>query len=124
MNDKIISIQNLLLGRNADFDKATKIKLVRHKDKRPVDQRIIMGIPYRGSLYHLYQTEHERFPDYQREQKRNQFEGVEYIVSFIGEEGLESRFVGVFKNNGVLRPSFDDVCIFDFQEIDCFEILK
>ena len=35
-NSIIITIQQLLIGRNPDFDKAQKIKLVRHKDNRPV----------------------------------------------------------------------------------------
>lgn len=126
MKNEIISIQELLIGRNEEFDKATRIKLVRHKDNRPQDQRIIMGEHYRGSLYHLYQTDNKRFLDYQKEQKKSLFEDVEYIVSFIGEEGLESRFVGVYKNNGIESDSLisDEIGIFDFQEIEGFEILK
>ena len=126
MNDKIISLQELLVGRNDDFDTATKVKLVRHKDNRKPEDRKIMGNLYRGSLYHLYQTDYLRFLDYQSEQKKNQFEDVEYIVCFIGEEGLESRFIGVYKNNGIKYNSLKDdgVCIFDFQEVEGFEILK
>ena len=31
-NNIIITIQQLLIGRNPDFDKAQRVKLVRHKD--------------------------------------------------------------------------------------------
>ena len=67
-NNIIITIQQLLIGRNPDFDKAQKIKLVRHKDNRPVNERKILGEVYEGSLYNLYRTELKKFLDYQSEQ--------------------------------------------------------
>lgn len=126
MTDKIISIQALLTGRNKDFDKSTKIKLVRHKDNRKPEERKIFGELYRGTLYHLYQNDNKRFHDYQSEQKKNLFEDVEYIVSFIGEEGLDSRFIGVYKNNGIKPNTLkaNGICVFDFEEVTGFEILK
>ena len=122
-NNIIITIQQLLIGRNPDFDKAQKIKLVRHKDNRPVNERKILGEVYEGSLYNLYRTELKKFLDYQSEQHISKFGDVEYIVSFIGEEGTESRFIGVFKNNGVVRD-FSDHQIFNFTEVSGFEVLK
>ena len=122
-NNIIITIQQLLIGRNPDFDKAQKIKLVRHKDNRPVNERKILGEVYEGSLYNLYRTELKKFLDYQSEQHISKFGDVEYIVSFIGEEGTESRFIGVFKNNGVVRD-FADHQIFNFTEVSGFEVLK
>ncbi|MBO7430287.1 MAG: GIY-YIG nuclease family protein [Spirochaetia bacterium] len=124
MNTEIIAtIQQLLKGRNLEFDNAKKIKLVRHKDSRPMDERKIQGEPYTGSLYNLYRNEYERFLKYQNEQRSANFINVEYIVAFIGEDGTDSRFIGVYKNNGVVGK-FEDHHIFDFEEVPGFEILK
>lgn len=68
------------------------------------------------------------FLSYQSEQVEKRFKDVDYIVSFIGEEGISSRFVGVFKNNGVLKEIEDyngEVqAKFDFSELDGFQLLK
>ncbi len=119
----IITIQQLLKSRNSDFDNSKKVKLVRHKDNRPINERKIFGVQYEGTLYNLYRTEPEKFLAYQSEQTFANFGDVEYIVSFIGEEGTESRFIGVFKNNGVIKK-FDDHEVFDFVEVAGFEVLK
>lgn len=78
----MITIQELLFNRG--LDKKSKIKLVRHKDKR-VD------------LYNLYRTDKGKFFEYQRCQNKNVFKGADLIVSFIGEEGTLARFIGIFK---------------------------
>lgn len=78
----MITIQELLFNRG--LDKQARIKLVRHKDSR-ID------------LYTTYRTKREMFLRYQQQQSKEVFNGVDYIVSFIGEEGLLSRFVGVYK---------------------------
>ena len=56
------------------------------------------------------------------------FKDVDYIVSFIGEESTSSRFVGVFKNNGVLKEienyKGEAQAKFDFSELDGFQLLK
>lgn len=78
----MITIQELLFNRN--LSKTAKVKLVRHKDGR-------------GDLYNLYRTDLRGFLAYQNSQAKDVFKGVEYIVSFIGEEGMLSRFVGVYK---------------------------
>ena len=123
--DIITTIQQLLVGRNADFDASKKIKLVRHQDNRKASERLILNELYKGSLYNLYQTDKKRFLDYQSEQKRSNFENVEYIVAFIGEPNSEARFIGVFKNNGIKEYKDEENCIFDFQEVaDDFDILK
>ena len=69
---------------NRGLDNTAKIKLVRHKDKRQ-------------DLYNLYRTNYPEFIDYQNSQSKNVFHKVDYIVSFIGEEGHRSRFIGVFR---------------------------
>lgn len=78
----MITIQELLFNRN--LDKSAKIKLVRHKQ---VGQ----------DLYNLYRTDRPKFLEYQNSQSKDVFNGVDYIVSFIGEDGLLSRFIGVYK---------------------------
>ncbi|MFN5538811.1 MAG: GIY-YIG nuclease family protein, partial [Candidatus Melainabacteria bacterium] len=81
----MITIQELLFNRK--LAKTCKIKLVRHKDNR-------------RDLYNLYRTDKVEFLAYQNSQKKDVFNGVDYIVSFIGEEGFLSRFIGVYKLTG------------------------
>ncbi len=81
----MITIQELLFNRG--LDKTAKIKLVRHKDAR-------------RDLYNMYRYKREEFLDYQRSQSKDVFNGVDYIVSFIGEEGKFARFIGVYKITG------------------------
>jgi hypothetical protein len=113
----MITIQELLFNRG--LDRQSKIKLVRHKDPR-ID------------LYNAYRTNKELFLKYQQQQAKEVFTGVDYIISFIGEEGVRSRFVGVYK---VLRcrqlPKAQVSVIgtshqieYDFEEILDFDDLK
>lgn len=81
LND-MITIQELLYNRG--LDRSAAIKLVRHKDRR-------------CDLYNLYRTDRDAFLAYQNKQKRNVFQGVEYIISFVGEGGKNARFIGVFQ---------------------------
>ena len=122
----IISIQELLKGRNFEFDQTSsdRIKMIRHADTRLAEGLMVMGEMYYGSLYNLYRTNRDKFLRYQSEQKKNYFLNIDYIVVFIGEEGLNSRFIGVYRNNGVVKSTSDDSCIFSFQEIEGFDILK
>jgi hypothetical protein len=78
----MIKIQELLYNRG--LDKNAKVKHIRHKDGRQ-------------DLYNLYRTNLPEFLAYQSSQSKDIFNGVDYIVSFVGEEGLLSRFVGVYK---------------------------
>ena len=126
--DFIATIQELLKGRNEEFDKADveRIRLIRHKDSRK--EKIIGGKSYEISLYDIYLYENEAFVTYQSEQLVKKFKNVDYLVSFIGEESTSSRFVGVYKNNGILQMLPDDkgeaYARFDIQEIPGFELLK
>lgn len=84
----MITIQELLIKRGLKLD--NKVKLARHKEtKRDID------------LYELYRYEKEKFLFYQRTQWKDDYKGLDYIVSFIGEEGTRSRFIGVYKINSV-----------------------
>ena len=69
----MITIQELLFNRG--LDSKAKIKLVRHKHTGK-------------DLYNLYRYKRSEFIDYQNSQKKDVFKGVDYIVSFIGEEGI------------------------------------
>lgn len=126
--DYIATIQELLKGRNEEFDKADveRIRLIRHKDSRK--EKIIGGKIYENSLYDIYLYENDAFMTYQSEQLVKKFKNVDYIVSFIGEESTSSRFVGVHKNNGILQmlPDYKggSLARFDIQEISGFELLK
>lgn len=93
--DIITTIQALLSGRNEDFDQANKrrVKLIRHKDNSK--EKVIDSKTYKESLFDLYLNENAVFLEYQSEQLRKNFEKIDYIVSFIGEEGITSRFLGV-----------------------------
>ena len=128
MKDYIVFIQDLLIGRNEEFDNADKkrIRLIRHKDNRK--EKLIDGKKYSNSLFDLYLNEHDVFLSYQSEQVEKRFKDVDYIVSFIGEESTSSRFVGVFKNNGVLKEienyKGEAQAKFDFSELDGFQLLK
>lgn len=121
-------MQDLLAGRNDEFDKANKkrVRLIRHKDSR--SEKVIDGKTYCNSLYDLYLNEHDVFLSYQSEQVVKRFKDVDYIVSFIGEESTLSRFVGVFKNNGILKEieayNGDAQAKFIFTELKGFELLK
>jgi len=104
----MITIQELLFNRNLDKNK--KIKLVRHKDKR-VD------------LYEMYLNDRQAFLDYQSSQSKDVFKNVEYIISFIGEESVLSRFIGVYKVNSVSKKENEEFK-YNLEEIEGFEDLK
>ena len=81
----MITIQELLYNRG--LDKTAAIKLVRHKDKR-------------FDLYSLYRSDRNKFLEYQSTQKNDIFGNCKYIVSFVGEDGLLARFVGIYEIKG------------------------
>jgi hypothetical protein len=112
----MITIQELLFNRG--LDKSSKVKLVRHKDSR-ID------------LYNAYRTNRELFLKYQQQQSKEVFKGVDYVVSFIGEESVQSRFVGVYKvlgcRNFPKKPSVIGAthCLeYDLEEMMDFADLK
>ena len=78
----MITIQELLYNRG--LDRASPVKLVRHKDRRL-------------DLYNLYRTDKKSFLDYQNHQRNDVFRNVRYVVSFVGESGVLARFIGVFE---------------------------
>jgi hypothetical protein len=113
----MITIQELLYNRG--LNKQSKIKLIRHKDTRT-------------DLYNLYRTDKAKFLLYQRQQGKDVFKDVEYIVSFIGESGTRSRFIGVFKINGSRKLSQKAMSVdggiyqfqYEIEEVQGFDDLK
>ena len=129
-SDSIITIQDLLKGRNRnkEFDDADPktIRLIRHTN---VVQDSIIDSEYNGyPIYKLYRDNFEVFKEWQNEQKEAKMKNVKYLVVFIGEEHCYSRFAGIFKNNGQIRHTRvlngDPLSLYDLQEIDGFDILK
>lgn len=120
--DIIITIQKLLKGRNDEFDKSKKIILVRHKNDQI--EHHYQGKTYNGSLIQMYRYDYQKFIDYQNEQEIKNFKNADYIVSFIGEEGSEARFIGVYKNCTKNIEEKKGSAIFNFQEIEGFSALK
>jgi hypothetical protein len=113
----MITIQELLYNRG--LDRNVKVKLVRHKD-------------HRLDLYEKYRSDPEWFFAYQCSQGKPIFKNTDYIVSFIGEAGVSSRFIGVFQVcNGHEQSTYhpetliDGKYIYDMQEVKgCFDDLK
>lgn len=101
---KIISIRELLSLRGLDVTK--KIKVVRHKDSRK--EVVIRGKLEQGNPYDWYRYNRDLFIGYQSEQSKEVFKDVDYIVSFIGEHGTTSRFVGVYHIDGMTVTTFPD----------------
>jgi len=134
--DYIATIQELLKGYDADFDRTSpnEIKMVRHADKRTSgvdpqsDKLLIAGEPFPEnitSVHALYYYRRELFDQYQREQPRKNYNGIKYIVAFLGEKGTTAKFVGVYKICGQKDSPFvkDDV-ILDLIHLNAFNALE
>ena len=120
----IISIQDLLKGRNEEFDEADKkhVKLVRHSGDVMSDSCIYSE--YHESVYKLYRTNYDLFQKWQSEQSDERMKGVNYIIVFLAEENCECRFVGVFRNYGVQYSTGEGVSVYDIREVEGFDVLK
>ena len=94
----ILTISKLLSDAGLNVA-SSKIKLVRHKDSRK--GLMIDGVPVKGNPYEWYIKDRIKFIAYQSEQREDRFKNVDYIVSFIGEEGTSARMVGVYKILGL-----------------------
>ena len=79
----------------AGLDVTKRIKLVRHKASN--DTQEIDGKPAEGNPYDWYVNDRQKFIAYQSEQREDRFKDVDYIISFIGEEGTIARMVGVYE---------------------------
>ncbi len=104
---RMITIQELLFNRG--LDQLAKIKLVRHKQTG-------------HDLYNLYRYNRNEFLAYQNEQAKDVFNKVNFIVSFVGEEGIRSRFVGVYKILNCTQQK-NGFFIYEMNEVRGFEDL-
>lgn len=116
----IIKIGELLKLRGLDTNK--RIKLVRHKDAR--QKQLINGIEVEGNPYDWYRNDKDRFIAYQSEQHRDVFKNVDYIVSFIGENGTIARFIGIYKIEGTDNERNTDKYCYKMTEVEGFDELK
>lgn len=116
--DKKITIQELL--NNRGLNPNDKIKLVRQKDARQ-------------DLYDLYRHDKVAFLNYQSAQSKPVFHNVDYIVSFIGEEGSSARFIGVYrivdiieidKGHKLVGATDIDNYFYKMEEVSGFDELK
>ncbi len=132
--DKIISIQTLLKGRNDDFDNtpSSAIKMVRHADKRVGNKKDsslkIEGKPLPGNvanLYELYIYHRDLFHKYMTEQEKGKFDGIKYMVVFLGDKGTTARFLGVYEvKDRRLSPVNEKEEILDLKYMPDFAILE
>lgn len=105
----MITIQELLFNRG--LDSKAKAKLVRHKEAGK-------------DLYNLYRYKRNEFIDYQNSQRNDVFKDLDYIISFIGEEGVKSRFVGVYRVVNKTREHSDiGIFKYEMEEVKGFEDL-
>lgn len=101
----ILTISKLL--NEAGLDTTKRIKLLRHKDNRK--GLMIEGKPVDGNPYEWYIKDRQKYIAYQSEQSEALFKDVDYIVSFIGEEGTTARMVGVYRILGLDQERIDKV---------------
>ena len=116
----IIKIGELLKLRGLDINK--RIKLVRHKDAR--QKQFINGVEVEGNPYDWYRNDKDKFIAYQSEQHRDVFKNVDYIVSFIGENGTIARFIGIYKIEGPDNERNTNKYCYKMTEVEGFDELK
>lgn len=116
----IIKIGELLKLRGLDTNK--RIKLVRHKDAR--QKQSINGREVEGNPYDWYRNDKDIFIAYQSEQHRDVFKNVDYIVSFIGENGTIARFIGIYQIEGPDNECKTDKYCYKMTEMEGFDELK
>lgn len=97
----IMTIQDLLKSKHGGFDNSdkTKIKMIRLKTDRKKDIEI-GGEKQEMDLRDIYKYHRDQFEEYFKEESNPIFDDVEYVVTFLAEDGRDSRLVGVYKNQG------------------------
>lgn len=116
-----ITINELLRNRGLEG----RVKFVRQKTNGT--SFIIKGVLYEDkTLYEMYKESKEVFLDYQRQVGGEDYKDVDYIVSFLGEEGTRSRFIGVYKVGDVSVIESDGInYLYEMEEVlGAFDDLK
>ena len=101
------------LIENSPLDENSRVKYVRHKDKKrflELSEHIVPNI--------------SELEDYQSEQRKDVFKNLDYIISFIGFEGRKSLFWGVFKVHSGRYNLEKDQYEYDLEEMHQFNALK
>lgn len=99
--ERCLTIQELI-SLKTDLFNSSKVKLVRHKDSR---------LEYRDVI-----KDRDKLIEYQKEQAKDIFKGVDYIISFIGLENSKALLFGFFKVNGVKKVKKDKY-VYELDEI-------
>lgn len=122
---KIISIQELMKGRNQEFDNSGKIRVMRLSEnyKWDFNDKTI------DSIHSLCQKSRSAFLEWVRvwpvvkENRVNEILNSEYVVFMVSEKGLLSRLLGVYKVLGKEKQTDDDIYI-KLEECSGFEALN
>lgn len=124
MKDYIATLQELLQGRNEEFDQSNAIALVRHADSRK--ELLKVGNQQYKSLHELYRYAKSHFMAYQSEQCKGKFEKYKFIVATLGEKGTKTRFLTVYRINGITPDpqNPENGVILDLEEMPEFKILS
>jgi GIY-YIG catalytic domain len=104
----MLTINELLYKRG--LPQNAKTKFVRHADKR-------------FEMYNSYKYDMDKFLLYQSEQSKPIFHNCDFIVSFLGDEGKRSRFIGVYKVNG-FRKEPNNMFYYNLTEVEGYDDLK
>lgn len=104
----MLTINELLYKRGLPHN--ARVKFVRHANIR---------LP----LYENYKFDIEKFLFWQSEQSKPIFHNCDYIVSFLGDEGKRSRFIGVYKVNN-FKVGKNKMFYYDLTEVKGFEDIK
>lgn len=120
----IATLQELLQGRNEDFDRSKHIALIRHADNRKEKQ--IFDKTYKGSLLDLYRADRELFIAYQSGQEKGRFEKEEFVVTTLGINSTLTRFLAVYRVKSVKPDPADPdkFVILDLEEMPEFNMLS
>lgn len=96
MEKRLLTIRKILELGGLDTNK--RIKLVRHKDDR--EHKTINGLTEDGNPADWYINDRQKFLAYQSEMRHDIFKDIDYVVSFIGEEGNAARLIGIYEVKG------------------------
>ena len=104
---KMITFKELL-SLKTDLLETAPVKFVRHKDSRQEYRELI--------------KDRDQLLTYQKEQGKHVFKDCDYIISFFGQEGTKSLFIGIYQVKGYVIEN--EKYYYDLEELDGFEDLK
>ena len=105
-SNKTLAIQEII-SLKTDIFNNSRVLLVRHKDSRKEYREIL--------------KDRESLIEYQKEQGKDVFKNIDYIISFIGQERNKSLLFGFFKVKGVTKR--EEKFYYEIEEIKVCEDL-